>query len=293
MALVTKTSLRNGWQQLRRGGALVGRVRSHFDVIGTAKAAGRGLADLLFPPSCACCGVELDEPSVARPDVRLCDDCFEQLEIFSEPMCVRCGAPLPGVVVSEKEARATLASLPTRIGCYHCARTKLWFDHTIAVGAYDGALREIVLRMKRVEGDALSIAMGRLLLDVRGHDLAKIEADVVAPIPSHWRRRVVHRTNSAAILAEILAGRLRVPLAERLLRRSRYTVRQSELSPTERWKNMRRAFSIRGGYHLNGAHVLLVDDVLRTGATCSQAARVLRRTGASKITVAVLARAMG
>jgi ComF family protein len=161
------------------------------------------------------------------------------------------------------------------------------------LGSYDDALRDIVLRMKNAEGDSLSLAMGRLLAKTRDRRLAEVGADVVAPIPSHWRRRVVHRTNSAAILAEVLSGRLRVPLAERLLRRSRYTVRQSDLSPTDRWSNVRRAFAVRTGYHLKEAHVLLVDDVLTTGATCSEAAKVLRKAGAAKVTVAVLARAVG
>ena len=69
-------------------------------------------------------------------------------------------------------------------------------------------------------------------------------------------------------------------------------MRQSDVSATDRWKNIRRAFSIRGGYHLNDAHVLLVDDVLTTGATCSEAAKVLLRAGAAKVTVAVIARAV-
>jgi ComF family protein len=169
----------------------------------------------------------------------------------------------------------------------------LWFDETIALGAYEGLLRDIVLRMKHSAGDSLTLAMGRLLMKLRKVRLAALNADVVAPIPSHWRRRFVHRTNSAALLAEILAGSLKVPLAERLVKRSRYTVRQSDLSSTERWTNVRRAFSLRAGYHLRDAHVLLVDDVLTTGATCSEAARALRKAGAARVTVAVVARAIG
>jgi predicted amidophosphoribosyltransferase len=212
------------------------------------------------------------------------------MEIFSGPMCARCGAPLPGISLGENQA---MTKPRARDGCYRCNGRKLWFDGTVALSHYDGRLRDTVLRMKRVEGDALSLAMGRLLLVERGQRLAELKVDVVAPIPSHWRRRVVHRTNSAAILAEVLAGKLGVPMAERLLRRSRYTIRQTDVSPSERWGNVRRAFSVRAGYHLRAAHVLLVDDVLTTGATCSEAARALRRAGAERVTVAVIARAMG
>jgi predicted amidophosphoribosyltransferase len=96
--------------------------------------------------------------------------------------------------------------------------------------------------MKNATGDSLTLAMGRLLVKLRAGRLATLNAGVVAPIPSHWRRRFVHRTNSAALLAEVLAGGLRVPLAERLVKRSRYTLRQSDLGSTERWNNVRRAF---------------------------------------------------
>jgi predicted amidophosphoribosyltransferase len=261
-----------------------------LDVVGAAKVARRGIADLLFPPSCANCATELDETTGVSGDVRLCEACLESLELFSEPMCGKCGAPVPGIV---NQANEVVPITPRQDGCYRCTGKKLWFDETIALGAYDGALREIVLRMKNVEGDALSLTMGRLLFEMREGRLAEVGADVVAPIPSHWRRRVVHRTNSAAILAEILAGQSRAPLAERLMRRSRYTVRQSDLSPSARWSNVRNAFSVRSGYHLKDAHVLLVDDVLTTGATCSEAANALRKAGATRVTVAVIARAVG
>jgi len=185
---------------------------------------------------------------------------------------------------------AIVPHTPVGRGCYRCAGRKLWFDGTIALGLYSGTLRDSVLRMKSAEGDSLSLAMARLLWHRRREQLTKLNVDVVAPIPLHWRRRLAHQTNSAALLAEVVANKLSVPLAERLLRRSRSTLRQFDLSPPERWKNVRRAFSVRAGYHLRSAHVLLVDDVLTTGATCSEAARVLKRAGAKEVTVFVVAR---
>jgi ComF family protein len=290
MTLRMTATFRNGWQRLRESAKLTARIRSRVDVTGAAKVMRRGLADLLFPPSCANCAAELDETTGADREVSLCDGCLDEMEIFSDPMCGRCAAPIPGIL---RPADPMAQESRARAGCYRCSKRKLWFDETVALGSYEGSLREIVLRMKRADGDSLSLAMGRLLVAKRAGRVAEIGADVVAPIPSHWRRRIVHRTNSAAVLAEVLAGHLRVPLAERLMRRSRYTVRQSDLSPTERWTNVRRAFSVRAGYHLRDAHVLIVDDVLTTGATCSEAARALRRAGATRVTVAVIARAMG
>jgi ComF family protein len=255
-----------------------------------ASAARRGLAELLFPPQCLNCTAELNEATSAYRNVHLCEECLDHIEVFAGPMCGRCGAPLP--VATRGEERIPIR-MPEDDRCFRCRGPKMWFDATIALGHYDGLLREIILRMKHARGDALSLAMGRLFATGRAPELAGIDVDVVAPIPSHWCRRIVHRTNSAAILAEVLARHMRRPLAERLLRRRRHTKRQPDVNPSERWKNVRSAFAVRGGYHLRDAHVLLVDDVFTTGATCSEAARALREAGAAQVTVAVVARAMG
>ena len=282
-------TIRNGWQRLRATAAIVGGPASRLQVPAAASALKRGLADLVFPPSCANCAIELADGATTYRDVWLCENCLEQLEVFAEPLCVQCGAPVPAALFGVTHQRPEPTS---SVGCYRCSGRKLWFDETIALGGYEGELREIVLRMKSAAGDSLSLSMGRLLFAVRANMFAKTEVDVVVPVPSHWWRRIVHRTNSAVLLAEILAGKLHAPLAERLLRRSRYTVRQTKLSVTDRWTNVRKAFAVRGGYHLNKAHVLLVDDVLTTGATCSEAAKAMLDAGAAKVTVAVLARSV-
>jgi predicted amidophosphoribosyltransferase len=115
---------------------------------------------------------------------------------------------------------------------------------------------------------------------------------VVVPVSIHWRRRWSHGTNSAAVTAEVLADRLRAPLAAGLLRRRRHTPPQSSLPPSERWANVGGAFAVRIGYHLEHASVLLVDDSLTTGSTCSEAARALKRAGAARLMVVVAGRTM-
>lgn len=258
--------------------------------MGGAGLLRRGMADLVFPPSCVSCDAELNEEAMSTSDLSLCQRCMEQMAMFSGPTCARCGGPVPFAESVEGEG---LPRVRTSGGCYRCRGRKMWFDETVSLGLYDGRLRQLVLRMKQATGDSLSLAMGRLLWHVRGERLAALRADVVAPIPLHWRRRIMHRTNSAAVLAEVLSARLGVPLAERLVRRSRYTLRQFDLNPPKRWENVRKAFAVRAGYHLKDAHVLLVDDILTTGATCSEAARALRSAGAARVTVVVVARALG
>ncbi len=243
----------------------------------------RGLIDLLFPDVCLSCGAEMAAAEPAGRDVPFCADCLDSLELFDGPMCGRCGVQLSesGRFVAFK-----------RGGCVHCSGRKLWFDATIAAGHYAGRMRELLLRMKHADGQALSLAIGRLVAERCRERLSAVRADVVVPVPMHWRRRLTRGANSAAVLAEVLAGQLRAPLAEGLLRRRRNTPPQFSLTPPQRWENVRRAFSVRPGYHLRKAHVLVVDDILTTGATCSAAARELRRAGAERVTVVVAARAV-
>jgi predicted amidophosphoribosyltransferase len=248
-------------------------------------ALPRATMELVFPAACVSCRAELDADESHATNLPFCEVCFESLDLLHEPMCRRCGGPLP-----------LLHPLPPGEGfkgCYRCRGRKMWFDETIAAGLYEGRLRELLLRMKTDKGDPLSLAMGQLVWQLRRERLAALKVDVVAPIPLHWRRRLAHRTNSAAVLAEVLAGRLGVAMADGLLRRRRPTRPQSELTPPKRWENVRQAFCVGASHHLVKAHVLLVDDILTTGATCSEAARTLRKAGAERVTIAVLARAIG
>ena len=257
-----------------------------------ARAAGfrRGLADLVFPPCCVSCDSELGEADSARDDLLLCDACLGKMDFFAEPACERCGVPVPAIATADGGVARRISTEP---GCPRCRGPKLWFHGTIALGLYSGQLRELLLRMKSADGDAISLTLGRLIWQRRSESLAALDVDVVAPIPLHWRRRVAHRTNSAAVLAEVLSTKLGVPAASRLLRRTRATQRQFEVAPSKRWGNVRNAFALRAGYHLKDAHVLLVDDILTTGATCSEAARQLLSAGAARVTVVVVARALG
>lgn len=242
----------------------------------------RGLVDVLFPGACTSCGDELaDAPS--EIELPFCADCLESFELFDGPTCEQCGVALRETECLRESKRG---------GCVYCDGRKLWFDGTIAAGLYAGRLRELLLRMKHAQGQGLALAIGRLVAETCREKLARVEPDVVAPVPMHWRRRLMRGSNSASILAEVLAGELRAPLAEGLLRRRRPTRPQFECTPPQRWDNVRRAFSVAAGYHLRNAHVLLVDDILTTGATCSETARELLRSGASRVTVAVVARSI-
>jgi ComF family protein len=175
--------------------------------------------------------------------------------------------------------------------CAACHGVRLRFDSVVVLGDYRGQLREEVLRMKQPGQEPLSLAMGELLFAERQPQLADIRADVVAPVPMHWTRRMMRGTNSPELVAAALSRRLRIPLLKGALARRRNTRQQGSLPRGQRAANIRGAFVLSAGYDLSGASVLLVDDVMTTGATCSEAAATLLRGGAARVAVAVIARA--
>ena len=233
--------------------------------------------DLLLPPRCANCSADLAD---AHDRLLLCADCREALAPAPWPFCQRCGTPSSG------------GNDP----CQHCPRSRkspLEFDAVVPLGAYRDELRRAVLAMKQPAGDSLSTTMGRLYCSRRADLLGSFEPDLVAPVPMHWTRRLVRGTNSAEIIAGQLARRLNLPMLRGMLVRRRNTKPQAGLSPRERFRNVHGAFGLGTGYDIGGARAILVDDILTTGATCSEAAKVLKQAGAKTVVAAVLARAPG
>jgi ComF family protein len=232
------------------------------------------LGDLVFAPQCAFCDAPLDESSPAL----LCAACCRELLKSDAPRCPRCAQTVP-------------AEFSVGPDCPRCRGAKLRFDAATALGGYEGSLRRAVLRLKYPGGEALATALAELFWRERGRELTAAPIDVVAPVPMHWRRRLVRGANSPELVAEALGRRLALPVARGLLVRRRNTLPQADLPPSQRFRNLRGAFRPGAGYALKAARVLLVDDILTTGATCSAAVRVLHRAGAEMVRVAVLARA--
>lgn len=229
------------------------------------------LVDLLFPPSCAVCH------SSPSSESQLCLSCAAELTRLPESSCHRCGA-----LISPHHAG--------RDRCDHCSDPPLKFSRLVCLGQYEGPLRDIILRMKRPSQTALSLAMGKLLTGNRRQNLEKMQPDLLIPIPMHWTRKLRRGVNSPELIAESIARHLSAPSERGVLKLRRNPQIQSSLSPTQRFVNMRGAFRCTAGYAIKGARVLLVDDVLTTGATCSEAAAELRRNGAKEVFVAVISR---
>lgn len=232
---------------------------------------------LLFSPRCAYCHAEIPE---GDRDRFLCVDCLARLGPATWHGCRRCG----GEVLE-------CDFLPPH--CPLCRDTPLKFDAAVTLGSYHAGLRDVVLRMKRPSHDALSVAIGRLLARQRREQLLEHQADVVVPIPMFWARWLSRGINSPDILARCLGKSLGIAVRRDILVRHRNTLPQANLPPSRRFQNVRGAFRVRRPDAVNNARVLLVDDVLTTGATCSEAAKMLKQAGAACVAVAVVARAQG
>lgn len=234
--------------------------------------------DLLFPPRCLHCDAEL--PAQRHPSL-LCDPCCLLFGPEEWLGCHRCGA----LTCDE--------SCQDCVGCLNCRDTAFHFQRVIPLGAYEGALREALLKAKRPAYDHLATALGHLFFQRRQRELGEFRPDLIIPIPMFWLRRLRRQMNSPLVIARTLAASLHVPAVGSLLIRVRNTLPQKDLSPGDRARNVRGAFQApaRRRRPLQGSRVLLVDDILTTGATCSEAAWVLKQAGAIAVAAAVLARA--
>lgn len=237
-----------------------------------ARWAGSFL-DLLYPPGCLLCG----SPIEAAGGPLICHACRGEL-VDSAAACAQCGLALP-----------LAAGVP--LSCPACARRRVRFDAVVGLGHYERTLREAVLRSKHRREEPLTRALGRLLVAERGREIAALRPTVVVPVPMHWTHRLARGVNGPEVMAAALARELALPLKPGWLRRVRRTLPQSQLSAPQRRRNVRRAFIARPARRLAAARVLLVDDVMTSGATANAAARVLRAAGAEFVAVAVLARA--
>lgn len=232
-----------------------------------------GAADALaFPWSCRLCGVESERDP-------FCASCRAELLGAASPACGRCALPLG------PWARP-------RDGCRECRGRSLGFDGAIALGPYTGPVRELCLALKHEPNAWLAAWLADLLIEARGAALEAVGEACVVPIPLHWRRHWSRRYNQAEALGQRLARRLGHPCLP-ALRRVAPTRPLAGLGRTERLALMHGAFRARRPRRLRDRTVILVDDVMTTGATCGAAARALKQAGAGRVVAVLIGRAEG
>jgi len=229
---------------------------------------------LVFPWQCPICGAGV----VGGP---LCVDCRRALLEAAGTICPRCALPMGPWARGDG-------------GCSRCRGQSLGYDAAIAFGPYQHSIRALCLLLKTERNAWLARWLIDLLLEARAEIWSLPNDAWIVPIPLHWQRYLERGYNQSDELARRLAKRLKMSRCG-ALRRVKATVPLAQLGRTERAVAMRDAFKVRRRWRsaLKGRTVVLVDDILTTGATTGAAARALKKAGVARVVVAVIGRAEG
>lgn len=245
-------------------------------LLSAIKTLSNGVIDLVFPLVCLHC----DAPLPAGTGQPFCQKCHNQLQQLLGDQCPRCAARFPTM-----DANA--------VNCPHCEDDDFAFTQSLCWGPYDSVLRSIVIRIKDQSNEALAHHMGILFARQFQDKLQNTPIDAIVPVPLHWTRRLWRGYNQSETLARAIAQELKKPYRSHWLWRQLQTPHQSTVTPHQRRKNLRQAMTARIPKPFQGQNLMLVDDVMTTGATADSCARALIQAGATTVIIVVLARALG
>lgn len=232
----------------------------------------KSFLDILYPRSCIGCGIT--SPEAFR---YVCWDCWSDAVRVEPPFCDRCGDPVAGAVDHDYT-------------CFSCSAEPPSFDVARSVARYDGVVGEALRKLKYEKALWVAPDMAELLHRCLSAEFSGVEFDLVVPVPLHHVRRRERGFNQSAVLASELGKRIRCPSSLGLLRRIRPTTTQTHLTAAQRLSNVKDAFQSRRMKRLTGLRVLLVDDVMTTGATVNSCAKALKKGGAVSVHVLTVAR---
>ncbi len=231
----------------------------------------RTVLDAVLPPRCLKCG---DILSTAQG---LCPDCWRKLSWLAAPCCAACGQPFP--------FDAGEGSL-----CGACLQKRPAYDRARAVLRYDDESRDLVIGLKHADRtESVPVLAGWM---ARAGATLLESAELIVPIPLHWTRLASRRFNQAGLLAQAIGRSAGLPVQPQALTRRRATRSQGHLGRLARFRNVKGAIAVAERYAtaVSNRRILLVDDVITTGATVESAAKVLISAGARNVDVLALAK---
>ncbi|MEE9369753.1 MAG: ComF family protein [Pontiella sp.] len=248
------------------GGKLLTQDWQVFD------CAKRPVLDILYPRQCIGCGGSA--PETFR---YICWDCWSDAVHVEPPFCECCGDPVAGAVDHD-------------FTCFSCSAEMPAFDGARSAARYDGVVGEALRLLKYEKALWIVPDMAEILNKCMQAEFPGHKFDLVVPVPLHHVRRRERGFNQSVVLARELGKRIGCQSRPGLLRRIRPTTTQTHLTATQRLSNVKNAFQSRKVKWLAGRHVLLVDDVMTTGATVNACAKALKQGGAASVHVLTVAR---
>jgi ComF family protein len=231
--------------------------------------------DFLFPPVCLLCGSE----DLYQTGCLICKDCLNSISFISHPVCARCGKPF-------------LTETTRDHVCGSCLTQEPSFNLVRALGRYEGALETIIHNFKYKQKFSMVNLFNFLLDHMHNHAITFSSYDLLIPVPLHRSRLRQRGFNQTVILGNILKKKYHLPLHTNILQRTAHTLPQVTLPVKARKVNMRNAFKVKESQSVEGKTILLLDDVYTTGATMNECARILKKSGASRVDGFVIARAV-
>ena len=227
------------------------------------------ILNFICPPTCPLCQEPVDEVHC------LCHKCYQKLHFITKPCCSVCGRPFEYQGLDE-------------MVCAACMKEKPAFSMARSILEYDDFSKQLVLAFKH--GDRIELAP-LLVKFLRQADPDIFEnVDLIMPVPLHWTRRLKRKYNQSALLAKGLSQKTGISYSERYLKRIRRTESQGKKKRRDREKNVKNAFRVAHPDQIKGRSILLVDDVMTTGSTLNECARILRKKGVKDVKVITLYR---
>ena len=234
----------------------------------------KGLKDLIYPNCCLVC-----KNRILPPDQQqlICAGCWDKLEKNLPPFCASCGRHLDAQAIKKN-------------ACPSCSKFNFYFDRAFSPCTYTGSIKKLIHDFKYNGKDYLGVPLGALMNTfIRDYHLPVEHLDFIIPIPLHKSRQREREFNQAEILSREVAGEFQKKVLTDALIRVKPTKTQTELTFLERCRNVEKSFFVSKPELIKAANLLLVDDVLTTGATASETARCLKEAGAKKVLLLTLA----